>query len=292
TNGTGYSQTCSDIDNDGICDASYTVLPSVIDELPLKSSKKTVTPIDIESSELVVEPSNAEDLVTEGLALFGKGEYEATITTMDKAIALSPTKFQAWRVKVLALSKLKKNDEAIATLNYALKLYPESIILWYTLGDIYLLELTDYEQAEEAYQKALAIDEGDTHSLINLAFAFDKTGKSEEALKLYLQATTINPSLTDAWVKAGNLETRAMRYDQAILYYGKALTLDPGNAFTWNNKGYTLSLLGDYEGAIKAYQNAIQIDNSYDVAWTNLGNAYNALGRKTEALEAYSQRTK
>nr|WP_319537569.1 NosD domain-containing protein [uncultured Methanospirillum sp.] len=286
--GKGFSQTCPDIDGDGLCDAAYSVLPGVTDELPLKYSGSSIIPDSPVSSGSTIRPPDPEDLLTEGLSLFGKGKYEEAVALMDKAIDTSPTNFQAWRLKVLSLSKMKKSDESIATANEALSLYPESIILWYTLGDIYLLDLAEYQKAISAYQKALAIDKDDTHSLTNLAFAMDKSGRSDEALKLYLQAITINPSLTDAWVKAANIETRANNFNQAIQHYDKALSLDPGNAFTWNNKGYALSLAGDYEGAIQAYQNAIQIDNSYDVAWTNLGNAYTALGKKQEADKAYS----
>ncbi|PWR74382.1 NosD domain-containing protein [Methanospirillum lacunae] len=288
SDGKGYSQTCSDIDGDGLCDAAYVVLPDIIDELPLKYSGPSVTPSGPINTGTQTKPLNVEDLVTEGLTLFGKGKYAETAVIMDKAIEKNPTNFLAWRLKVLSLSKMKMGDEAIATINKALNLYPDSIILWYTLGDIYLLDLTEYDKAIQAYQKALTIDKNDTHSLVNLAFAIDKTGRSNEALELYLQAVTINPSLTDAWVKAGNIETRANHFNQAILYYDKALKLDPGNAFTWNNKGYALSLSGDYQGAVQAYQNAIQIDNSYEVAWTNLGNAYDALGMKNEANDAFS----
>jgi parallel beta-helix repeat protein len=286
--GKGYSQTCMDNDGDGICDQPYMFLPGLTDEAPLHYTGVVASKPSSQSNPPVARPLNAEDLVTEGLTLFGKGDYVGAIAQMDKAITLSPTKFQAWRVKALALSKLKKSDESITTLNQALQLYPESLILWYTLGDIYLLDLEDYAKAIPAYSNALKIDPNDTHSLANLAFALDKTGKSEEALDLYLKAVTVNPSLTDAWVKAGNIETRAKHYDQAILYYEKALTLDPGNAFTWNNKGYTLSLMGSFDEAIKAYQNAIRIDNTYGVAWTNLGNAYRAMGDENAAQEAYS----
>jgi len=286
--GKGYSQICPDIDGDGLCDASYTVLPGVTDELPLKYAGNPVTPAVSMSSGQTIRPETPEDILTEGLSLFGKGQYEDAVSLMNKAITTSPTNFQAWRLKILSLSKMKKSEEAISTAKESLNLYPESIILWYTLGDIYLLDLNQYEQAVSAYEKALNIDEDDTHSLTNLAFAMDKTGNSEDALKLYLRAVTINPSLTDAWVKAGNIETRANRITQAIQYYDKALSLDPGNAFTWNNKGYALSLEGNYEEAIQAYLNAIQIDNSYDIAWTNLGNAYTALGKKSEASKAYS----
>lgn len=288
SDGKGYSQTCVDSDGDGICDQPYTPIPGITDDLPLKYSGAVSSLAIPQSQPPEGRPPNEEDLVTEGLALFGKGDYEAAIVAMDRAITLSPTKFQAWRVKALSLSKMKKSDEAISTLNQALQLYPESIILWYTMGDIYLLDLGDYQKAISAFSHALTIDQNDTHSLANLAYALDKTGKPEEALALYLKATTINPSLTDVWVKAGNLETRAKHYNTAILYYEKALTLDPGNAFTWNNKGYTLALMGNYKEAINAYQNAIRIDNTYSTAWTNLGNAYLALGDNSAAKEAFS----
>ncbi|MCX6688635.1 MAG: PEGA domain-containing protein [Methanoregula sp.] len=41
--GTGFSQTCRDTNNDGICDAQYTVASNNIDQFPLKSIAKPVT---------------------------------------------------------------------------------------------------------------------------------------------------------------------------------------------------------------------------------------------------------
>jgi Tfp pilus assembly protein PilF len=60
------------------------------------------------------------------------------------------------------------------------------------------------------------LDARDTHTLVNLAFAYDKTGKPDRALELYRQALEINPSLTDAWNKAGNILTRAEQYEDAV----------------------------------------------------------------------------
>lgn len=285
----GYSQTCTDADDDGICDQPYLIAPGINDAFPLKYSGKIQQNITGEfQSERGNQRLTDDDLVTEGLTLFGRGAYEESIEAMDRAIALSPTKFQAWRVKSLALSKLKRTDEAIEILTEALKMYQDSIILWYTLGDLFLLEKEAYHQAIEAYNRALKIDPKDTHTLVNLAYALDKVGNSTEALDLYLTATGVNPSLTDAWVKAGNIETRAKHYDTAIQYYDKALSLDQGNAFTWNNKGYAWYLMGNYSDAITAYLNAIRIDSTYTVAWTNLGNAYLAVGDQEAANEAFS----
>lgn len=287
--GSGYSQTCQDKNGDGICDLPYMVITGNIDQAPLKYSGESLVPGILAQLGPVSEPITAEDWVTRGKILMGSSDYAGAISAYNHAIALSPTNYQAWRDKALSLKELGQYDAAFDTLNKILAIYPDNPELWSTAGDIYLVNLQKYAESIPFYEKAISLDDQDVHSLVNLAFALDKTGKSPEALELYRRALEINPSLTDAWNKAGNILTRAEQFDEAVRMYDKALDIDPGNAFVLNNKGYALYLAKKYPEAVESLQKAVILDPEYKAAWKNLGATFTAMGRNADAEAAYAK---
>lgn len=286
---TGFSQTCQDTNNDGICDIPFQPVTGNRDELPVKYTGPSLTPQDLIITGPLPEPETAEEFITKGKILMGIGDYPGAIDAYDSAIALSPTNYQAWRDKGLSLKEMKLFDEAFAVFDSLLQLYPERAEVYSTIGSLYLVDLQQYAEAASFYEKAVSLDRKDVHALMNLAFAYDRVGRSEEALDLYRQALELNPSLSDAWNKAANILTRAGQYDEAVQMFYKAVELSPSNSFVWNNLGYTLYLSGKYPEAVEAYQRAISVDPGYATAWKNLGAVYQAMGRSAEAEAAYAR---
>jgi len=286
--GKGYSQTCQDKNADGICDLPYVIYTGNTDELPLRYTGESLSPQVLAELGPLPEPKTADDFVTRGKILMGSSDYMGAIEAYENAIALSPTNYQAWRDKALCLKELKRFDEAMQALNTILPIYKEKPELWSTAGDILLVDMQKYAESIPFFEKAISLDSRDTHSLVNLAYAYDKTGQSERALELYRQALEINPSLTDAWNKAANILTRAGQYEEAVRMYDKGLSIDPGNAFILNNKGYTLFLAGKYPEAAESLEKAVILDPKYKSAWKNLGDVLKAMGRFAESEKAYA----
>lgn len=286
--GKGYSQTCQDKNSEGICDLPFTVFAGNVDELPLRYTGESLSPAVLAELGPLPEPKTAEDFVTRGKILMGSSDYTGALVAYEQAIALSPTNYQAWRDKALCLKELKRFDEAMQALNTILPIYKEKPELWSTAGDILLVDMQKYAESIPFFEKAITLDSQDTHSLVNLAFAYDKTGQPDRALELYRQALDINPSLTDAWNKAGNILTRAGQFEDAVSMYDKGLSIDPGSAFILNNKGYSLYLAGKYPEAVESLEKAVILDPKYKSAWKNLGDVFKAMGRIAESERAYA----
>lgn len=287
-NGKGHSQICQDQNNDGICDLPFIIYSGNADEFPLKYSGESVFSDILAELGPLPEPKTAEDFVTRGKILMGASDYSGAIEAYEYAIGLSPTNYQAWRDKALCLKELKLYDKAMQALNTILPIYKEKPELWSTAGDILLVDQQKYAESISFFEKAISLDDQDTHSLVNLAFAYDKTGNPELALELYRQALEINPSLTDAWNKAANILTRAGQFEEAVKMYDKGISIDPGNVFILNNKGYSLYLAGKYLEAIDSLEKAVILDPKYKSAWKNLGDVLKALGRLSESEDAYA----
>jgi tetratricopeptide (TPR) repeat protein len=156
-------------------------------------------------------------------------------------------------------------DQAIALMTEATQADGTRDVLWATLADAYRVSApkqTDpaekskrYEGAVDAYQKALdskktAMDKGekdpDANKKLaayynNLADAQGKAGKSEDAIKSYGQAATLDPAGAGTYYfNLGAILTNANKADDAIQAFDKAIAVDPNKADAYYWKGVNL----------------------------------------------------
>ena len=90
-------------------------------------------------------------------------------------------------------STFNKPDLAIPYLNMTLNEYPYSIEHWNELGKCHLQQC-QYEEANEALDFALAIDDENTDSLTLKAFGYHQAGNLKESCDYYLRGSGTNLS--------------------------------------------------------------------------------------------------
>lgn len=83
-------------------------------------------------------------------------------------------------------STFNKPDLAIPYLNMTLNEFPYSVQHWNELGKCYLQQ-EQYENAHEAFDFALAIDENNTETLTLKAFLYSQTANIKESINYYLR---------------------------------------------------------------------------------------------------------
>ncbi len=270
--GQGFSQVCTDADNDGFCDTPYTA-NQVVDNLPLKDNGQMAGSEAVSAGIVTSVPQTADDWTDEGVLLRDKGDYLGAIAAFDTALALNPAHEEALRNKALAYAKLGMMPEAIAAIDVAISQYPDSVKMIQTKGDFYLVDMKEYEQAVAAYEQALLLDSKDVHTLINMAFALTRLGDTKRAFDLYTQVLDIQPDLADAWSKAGNILYQNGDYENALKYHQKSTELNPNSALFWYNTGLTLLKMGNYADAAQMFQNSLMIDPQYESALKGLEQA-------------------
>ncbi|TAE60426.1 MAG: tetratricopeptide repeat protein [Nostocales cyanobacterium] len=116
-----------------------------------------------------------------------------------------------------------------------------------------------------------------------------KSGNLLGALRLYGQATQLEPSYYDYWFNQGLTLFHLHRFDEAIAAYDQALRLKPDFAKAWYNRGGVLGELGEFEEAIASFDQAIEIKPNYQEAWSSRGLALLKLGLVWEAISSYEQ---
>ncbi|HYM76956.1 MAG TPA: tetratricopeptide repeat protein [Candidatus Dormibacteraeota bacterium] len=188
----------------------------------------------------------------------------------------------------------KDYDNAIAALVEANQIDATRDVLWYRLGDAYRLsamQQTDkaertkrYDSAEEAYQKAIQIKQDAISAgkekdaakanlqlagfYTNLADAYARSGKVDDAVKSYETAAKTDPTgAAGAYFNIGAVYTNAGRVDDANAAFDKCIATDPNRAEAYYQKGVNLlgkaTLQGDKTvappGTAEAFQKYLEI---------------------------------
>jgi len=206
---------------------------------------------------------------------------------------------------------------------YILFVFPENLK---TEGDFYMIN-GQYEEAIQAYDKALFFNPNDGAVLSHRGDALLGLGAYDEALASYEHAgrsgeaidwSTIvqifenagridlasqaqyylaqaNPTSIFAWYKLGELQSQLREYDKAAASYDRVAQLSPYSATLWLRKAETLAKLGYYQDAIMAYERAIGVEPKLIIAYLRKadmqeaqGNIYGALATVDSALAVYS----
>ncbi len=191
-------------------------------------------------------------------------------------------------IKGDSLAKLKRYEEAIEAYEKAIELDPKDAYAWVNKG-FALDELKRYEEAIEAYEKAIELDPKNDFSWVSKGISLWQLKRYEEAIEAYEKAIELNPKNDFPWVNKGISLSELTRYEEAIEAYEKAIEINPKNAYAWINKGINLSELTRYEEAIEAHEKAIEINPKNAYAWINKGVGLRQLKRYKEAIEAYEK---
>jgi tetratricopeptide (TPR) repeat protein len=182
-------------------------------------------------------------------------------------------------------------DSAIATLTEAVQTDATHDVIWAQLGDAYrgsapkqtdpaekskrLQEATtDYQKAIDLKQKVMETkkDPEDNKKLAayynNMADAFARSGKVDDAVKAYTQAAQLDPpGAAGYYFNIGAVLTNAGKIDDAIAAFDKCIAADPTKAEAYYQKGVNLlgkaTLKGDKTipapGTVEAFQKYLEL---------------------------------
>ncbi len=185
-------------------------------------------------------------------------------------------------------------DTAISVLAEATQMDPTRDLLWFKLGDAYrssAVKQTDsaekgkrFESAVQAYEKALQLKQNSPENqkdpeankkmaayYNNLAEAYAKSGKPEDAMKAYTQAAQLDPvGAGQYYFNLGAVLTNSGKVDDAIAAFDKAIAADPNRADAYYWKGVNLigkaTLKGDKmvapEGTAEAFNKYLELQPS------------------------------
>ena len=147
---------------------------------------------------------------------------------------LQPDNADAWLLRGITLMDLRSHEDALASLDTALRLRPDHAETWSQRG-LALTELRRNAEALQSFQRVLQLRTGVPGDWLNQGVALNDLARPDEAIACFRQALQLDPAYADAWSNQGMSYTRLQRLDEAIRCFDRALALQPGLAqATWN----------------------------------------------------------
>ena len=181
---------------------------------------------------------------------------------------------------------LGKYDEAVAFFNEVIRLNPESVGGICDDKGRALARLGMGDEAIACLDQAFAM-RPDTEVLNGTSEVYPAPKMDTEPVGGYNQDLMIRPDTADDLNSKGVALAGHERYEEALVYFEKDLNTNPDNAVVWNNKGVALACLERYEEAVSCYDRSLQIDPHNVTVLVNKGRALAKLKRHNEAVACF-----
>jgi protein O-GlcNAc transferase len=225
---------------------------------------------------------------SEAVSLYQQGKSSETRAICVGMLKLEPSNPQLLALHGAACASLGLRDEALLSLQRALRVIPNHAPTHYALGNVQR-ELGQHQSAVLSYQQALAHKPDFNHAWINLGLVHHELGNVEEAVCCYKRALGINPADALALYNLGNALQQASRFSEAVVTYEQALEICPHDSNIVFNLANSLLAAGKIALAIDKYQRAHQLRPDHVSTLVNLGVALRRLERYGEALEVLDE---
>ena len=213
-----------------------------------------------------VSPESAEKY-NAGQELYLKRRYADAIKTFEEAVTLDGKNAQAYQAMGLTYQKMRDYEKAAQAYQMATSVNPDYTAAYFALGQLQLVSLKNYADAQASFKKVLAMEPG------------FKDGKAREFL-------------AGAHLRQGLTFIRQKNYKGAVAEYTAASQIDPSSAKTFYNLGLAHKGARNYAKAIGAVSTATDLDPGYDRAHKALGDLYKATRKNSKAAASYERAIK
>lgn len=206
------------------------------------------------------------------------------IEELEEIVKKDPNNFQARRELSIALLDKGFNKDALKQINFLLGIFPDDARLYYNQA-IALEKLNKENLAENAYLKAIEIDNSQTDFLYNLAYLYLQQKKYEKSLELFWQVIERDSQDANVFFNIGFLLGKLKKHEEAIEYLKKAYELNNNDTLALFYTAYEYSCLENFDEAKKYYYYVIENCPDYSWAYFNLATIDYKQGNINSAFE-------
>jgi TolB-like protein/lipoprotein NlpI len=223
------------------------------------------------------------------LAAHGAKDYQAAIAAYTEAIGLDPNYALAFAQRSIALANYAGNasgpairesyDKAQADARTAMALAPDLAEGHLALAVYFDSGALDFTQANEAYERALALAPGNAQVLRDYGQFAVSMGRTEAGLAAARRAVVLDPLNPPTHGALGLALYFGRQYKDALAALEDTLALDPENPTAYAYRGLAYYALGDFE---RARGSCERKPDDWENQWC-LAVSYARLGRHTDA---------
>ena len=213
-------------------------------------------------------------------------DHEAAIKDFDKAIEINPAYMMAIVNRGVSYENLGKKEEAIASLQKAFAVNPNSPnpdVVFRIANLRYLLN--DFTGSIADYNRLLAMDKMYPRIYSHRGGSEAMLGQAEDALQDADKALEADPKDEEAYNSRGLANRLLGRLNEAVNDFTLAIHIKDDYSRPYNNRGAVYLAQGQPERAIEDFSKAIELDSHYADPYSNRGSVEHQLGRDEAALK-------
>jgi len=256
-----------------------------------------------------------QELFEQAVGYMQAGDPELAASVCNDALADFPEDPNLLCLAARAEIAMRRFPTARILLTKVDTLYPEFAIAQETLADLNLVE-GQYDEAIEAYKKAIELDPGrsDTHlkisrarelmeiagpvkarrrqemaysAEIERAAVFERGGEPGKAENIYRQILREDPDHVEAMRLLAVAATNHRRFRDAEIFLSRATSLAPDYARAWLDLSHVQSELEKHQDAVESASKVVALTPQITDSHIALANALGRSGQQEKAITAY-----
>lgn len=183
-------------------------------------------------------------------------QYDASVATIGEVLQKDAQNANALFYLGLNFQEQGDRDRAIGAFQSAVEIDPDLIDAWIILGNY--MEQLGSPLAAQYYDNAVRVDPQNISALHSKAYYLQNHDQIDEALELYEQIQSIDPTYADAYLNSGILYILMDNVDEGIAQLNKLVRIDSTNELAHFYLGRSFELKQDIEAAKAAYRAALK----------------------------------
>jgi tetratricopeptide (TPR) repeat protein len=227
--------------------------------------------------------------INSGVDAFSSGEKSKGYELLNRALRIDPDFVFTYYTLGYFYYSEHKYDEALDILNKADRLDSEFLFTHKLLGDIYFAK-KDFVKAIGEYKKALLINSQDPVILSNLGLSFMNLEEYSQAILFLEQALKLDPqninfrySLASLYRDAGRIKESALEYKKITQEQPNYLNVHNDLADIYKKDGNNKEAFAEYQKEIDSCQLKLLTTPGDLVLLNSIAYAYNGLGQYAKA---------
>ncbi len=229
------------------------------------------------------EALTEEHWLNRGASLIVLKLYEEALASLDHALRLNSQSTLAWTLKGKALALIGSADEALACLKHAADSDPIWPFAWSEASGVFA-QFGDHEPALRCSDRAIALDKNSPSFWSNRGSIFALKNQFEPALNCLQRAVVLDPHSAVTHLRLGNLHFQQHQLAEAMKSFKLAINLNPLSQEARCNLAKVHSSLGSNQETIEVCREALGLWPGSTEFLNMLQVAYRAFYRKRKQL--------